>query len=622
MAELNIVELIEQNPIINLNNTYQSKLITKIKEKFNDKEQSLFVASFYCYLKYNKNDFVIDLDNIWEWLGFKQKVNAKNLLEKNFKLDIDYKLLLLLQQKQTNTTEEKKRGGYNKETFLLTVKTFKKFCLKAGTDRADQIHEYYVKLEETIQEVSNEESNELKLQLEQQSKILENTKRGFNILLTNEKALEREKILLNEFGNNIEAIYIIKVKTYETGEYVVKIGRSEDSVEQRYKAHLTNYDECLLLDIFPVKKSKKFENFIHTHDDVKINKVKNLNGHENEIELFLIGNKLSYKQLLKIINTNIKHFNEYNETDFKELKNENEKLQNEIKTLKEILSLQNSSSISNDNTILQQILQEQKEQKKIIKILLEKSQNTDDKLEKSNKELLEKITPPPKITTIMGNVNLNVGDRLLQINPETKQIVKVYETVAEALKESNFKLKRPSIQKAVTENTIYQGSRWLYVDRNVEPTEAIKTLKETKETKVQNNGFIAKINKEKTEILTVYLDRKTAAHQNNYTSLSALDTPVKNNTITNGFYYMLYDNCDEELREKFEEKYGEPFLYKDGVGQYDTANNLVQEFTCKYDVIKKIKVGDKSLAKVLDNNILYNNFYYKTIGSKLSQGST
>ena len=51
----------------------------------------MFIASFYCYLNYNKTDFVIDLDNIWPWIGFNQKVNAKRVLEKNFIIDIDYK---------------------------------------------------------------------------------------------------------------------------------------------------------------------------------------------------------------------------------------------------------------------------------------------------------------------------------------------------------------------------------------------------------------------------------------------------------------------------------------------------------------------------------------------------
>ena len=80
---LNIVELIENNPITRLSATYQSKLLTKIQDGFTELEQQMFVSSFYCYLNYHKtNDFVIDLDNVWKWLGFSQKVNAKRVLEK------------------------------------------------------------------------------------------------------------------------------------------------------------------------------------------------------------------------------------------------------------------------------------------------------------------------------------------------------------------------------------------------------------------------------------------------------------------------------------------------------------------------------------------------------------
>ena len=77
---LNIVELIETNPITRLSNTYQNKLLNKIKERFTNDEQQIFIASFYCYLNY-QNEFIIDLDDIWKWLGFQSKFNSKRLLE-------------------------------------------------------------------------------------------------------------------------------------------------------------------------------------------------------------------------------------------------------------------------------------------------------------------------------------------------------------------------------------------------------------------------------------------------------------------------------------------------------------------------------------------------------------
>ena len=124
------------------------------------------------------------------------------------------------------------------------------------------------------------------------------------------------------------------------------------------------------------------------------------------------------------------------------------------------------------------------------------------------------------------------------------------------------------------------------------------------------------MNKEKTEIINVYLDRKNASNCNGYKSLSALDTCVKKFTLSNGYYYLLYDSCEDELKTNFVEKYGEPLLYKDGVGKYDSDNNLIKEFICKYDCIKN-GIGEKSLRKALNNNQMYDNHYYKSIGSKL-----
>ena len=144
MTELNIVKLIEDNPVTKLSNTYQGKLLNKIKETFTDNEQQLFVASFYCYLNCNqKTDFIIDLDKVWEWMGFNKKHNAMFLLEKNFSLDKDYKIFA-----PESSGAKSGRGGHNKKKIMMTITTFKSLCLKACTKKADEIHNYYMKLEE------------------------------------------------------------------------------------------------------------------------------------------------------------------------------------------------------------------------------------------------------------------------------------------------------------------------------------------------------------------------------------------------------------------------------------------------------------------------------------------
>ena len=581
---IDIVNLIEQNPITKLSGNYQNKLVEKVKNNFTDYEQQLFLSSFYCYLKYDsKNDFVIDLDNIWQWLGFSQKIKSKQMLEKNFIIDKDYKLLLCQPAKQSNQT----RGGHNKEIFMLNIETFKKFCLKSETKKADEVHDYFIKLENIMFEITKEECEELKTQLQQ----IENTKnKEMETKLIMQKGLEKERVLLDKFANSGPLVYIIKVKTYENGTYVVKIGESRKGIQNRYSEHKTKYEECLLLDCFSVDKSKEFEDFLHHHSVIYPNKIQTLENHETENELFLIGKELTYNILLKIIDDNINNHNYKVRELLLEIEN---------------LKLKNSGqSINNDNEIIKELIQSNK-------MLTNKVSS----LENSIQLILNKLNnQETKLLTGFNQQVPHLGPRLQKINPETLQLIKVYESVTEAMNEDK-NIKRPSISKAVEENTIYCGFRWQLVERNLEPN-IIHSLEPTKETKVKNLGYIAKLDAKQSKILNVYLDRKTAANYNGYQSSSALDNPFKNNTLSNGHYYVLYDSCNEELIEKFEEINGVPLLYKNGVGQYDLNNKLIKEFSCKYDCIRGLKMSDKTLAKALNNNISYNNYYYKELGEK------
>ena len=583
---VDIVNLIENNPITKFSGDYQNKLIEKVKNHFTNYEQQLFLSSFYCYLKYDyKNDFVIDLDNIWKWLDFSQKDAAKRLIDKNFYINKDYKIFA----PQVGGAKKDARGGHNKEIIMLNVETFKKFCLKAGTKKADEIHDYFIKLENIMFEITKEECDILKQQLQQIEDI---KNKETEQKLIKQKELDNEKFLLKEYDNIGNIIYIIKVKTNDDGTYIVKIGHSTKGIKERYQECKQKHKNILLLNCFQVDKSYEFEQFLHSHQIIQSTNVKNLTGHESEKELFLIGTTLTIQMVIKVINDNIDNYN-YKVRELL-LEIENLKLKN------------NGQTINNDNEMLKELIQTNK-------LLTNKVSSLETSIHLILNKLNEKET---KIVTGFSQQIPHLGPRLQKINPETLQLVKVYESVTEAMNE-NKNIKRPSIAKAVEENTIYCGFRWLLIERNLDPN-IIHSIQPTKQTKVQQLGYIAKLNADKSEILNVYLDRKTAANLNGYQSISALDNPVKNVSLSNGHYYALYDTCEQDLIQDFEEKNGEPKLYKNGIGQYDVNNNLVKEFSCKYDCIRDLKMSDKTLAKALQNNIQYNSYYYKELGAKLS----
>jgi hypothetical protein len=175
---VDIVALVQNNPLFNLNGEYGSKVIEKIKNRFNEEEIRIYVTNLYCYLNYDKKHFVILLEKIYKWLGYNRLNDCKAVLVKHFKEGTDYKIENFAtensvaknetigdDEKNEKNKKNETRGGHNKENILLTINCFKKLCLKSRTDQADKIHDYYINLEEILNETIIEQSKELEQKL-------------------------------------------------------------------------------------------------------------------------------------------------------------------------------------------------------------------------------------------------------------------------------------------------------------------------------------------------------------------------------------------------------------------------------------------------------------------------
>ena len=352
---LDIVELIENNPITRLTNTYQNKLITKIKNNFTDTEQQLFVGSFYCFLNYNqREDFVIDLDNVWKWIGFSSKYNSKRMLEKHFIIDIDYKNLLRQVEEQDTQTH----GGHNKETILMNIRTFKLFCMKAGTKKAEQIHEYYIKLEETLQEVVQEESDELKLQLENKEKELK-CKESELEKKDIEKNRIREKTLIENFPSNQQCVYYGLVDNVsDNNEKLVKFGNS-NNLKNRVCNHKDTYSNFRLINAFRVENKLQIENAMKEHPVLSVRQRTITINNKNYVELLNIDD-LSFTELDKIIKSIISGI-DFTAENYEKLLSENRALKTKLnengdalllKVENDKLKLENIKLIKKYNTLL------------------------------------------------------------------------------------------------------------------------------------------------------------------------------------------------------------------------------------------------------------------------------
>ncbi len=395
MTSFNIVDLITNNPITKLTETHNNNLLNKVKNSFNESEQQLFIASFYNYLNYHKtDDYIVDLDNIWKWLGFNQKFNAIRILEKNFELEKDYKKSLSLVGKQINIEISNKNfaphlggakktgsGGQNIQKYYLNVKTFKSLCLKAQTKKADEIHEYYIKLEELIQEVLEEEASEMKNKLlikENELNEKENEISQKDNVIKNanqDKYKTIEKTLVSQFPVNNECIYFGTIdNSNEKGEKLIKFGHS-NNLPLRVQDHHKTYTNFILRDAFKVHNRQEIENAIKSHPKIKshIRSIE-VNGNNKHEILAYDATYFTISRLSKIIKDiisektySVENFNKVIEennnykTEVERLANENEQLKienNEYREKNEKLELSlktitEKCEINQNNNILE-----------------------------------------------------------------------------------------------------------------------------------------------------------------------------------------------------------------------------------------------------------------------------
>ena len=293
---IDIVALVKNNPLTRLTSDYGSKIIQKIQQKFNSGDQQMFVANFYCYLNYDqKNDFVIDLDRIWKWLGYTRMDNCKSVLIKHFKENEDY----TIEKAAPEDTGAAFLGGagMNKEFTSMTIKCFKKLCLKSRTEKSDQIHEYYINLEEMMNELVDEQTTELRNKLsikDQESKSLKEQLALKDQQIGNTSFKNQQDLLLKH--SKKRGLYIISV------ENVAKFGITID-INSRFITHKNEISENIVLmyfleTVYNQVIEKKIKDLCQDKNDILYKKrIEKIYNDKIQTELIQLSDEFPIEQL-------------------------------------------------------------------------------------------------------------------------------------------------------------------------------------------------------------------------------------------------------------------------------------------------------------------------------------
>ena len=633
-------------------------MILKIQDKFTKKEQQLFVGSYFSFLNYNPTqDFVVELDLIWKWIGFSRKDPAKRLLEKYFIKNTDYKIVF---HQSVENLDEKNKGGRPEEQILLTVHTFKKFCLKSNTKKADEIHDYYIKLEELLHETINEQTTELQNQLLLKNKevIDKNTKHKYDLKMLKHNTLinllkTKNCVYVGEFKENEEENKENKKK--------IKIGSSKQ-VDIGVATLNDVYADFIFLEIF------ECENFRETEENILKEPVTmkylyrepiKLDGTKSR-EVVQLSDDFTYEQALAIVKKHVdnSHFKfltpaqllEKQKLDFEKQKLdfENKKMEynmllninnNDLcdDTIKNILREKLHKIVQNINVDTQYVEINKSENKTETKIenktetkIENKIETKTEKIEQSNdttqnqiKKIQNQLQPNETQNSNYNKIlNAEVkgckprGKKVQKVDPNNlKRPVAVYDSMIYALRSpENNGFTVNGIVDAIRSNKLYKNFRWNYVENDAEPK--ICDLPPTVPNGAQGKNIIPvlQLNSLKTEITDSFYTKKFAA-QKLQIGMYKMTNIIKNYEKYNDSYYIELDKCPPELLDNYKKPINRIKVVS--AKQIKQINPVTKEtviFNSLLEIHMKLRITNKTIKKAIKNKTICGGFLWEYHG--------
>jgi len=591
-------------------NHENDELFALIKSQMTEKDEELFMTSYYLYLQYGKDTtaFVVDFEVVWKEIQFSRKADAKQLLIKKFNEHIDYKITATAYSVAVLEGGQKQNGGQNKETILLTVDCFKNFCMLAGTPKSKEIRKFYIKMENIMHQYT-----EIQLKKYQTKSIeLQQNLKQSQI----ETATKRSEVLieLSKFKN---LVYVCKLQQLENGSTIIKIGETSD-IDARIKALNAKFAcKIIVLDVFVCDNSHRFEQFLHNSPEiVKYKYTTIINNASSSTETYLIHNYKQYDKIVKFINDNIMKFTK--DIEFMKLLIQDKKINminNLIPLAKNIEEIHNlldrvfNLKVSDEENKHDIPEEEQKEEKDVSQ-QQEKQENEENEEEP---QLTQEENNKPIVSRVQGPIV-----QIYHKNDLTK-VVKVFTCISEAVRTFNISQpgdEKPSftaIKHAFQHKIVYMNHRWHLINRE-EPNQAeARDIGETITTIQRKCGQVAMLNLDKTKIVKVYALSKDAA-ADILQHPSAICSAIKYGSALNNHYWVHLKDLSDELKEEYEkdnpipEKTPNIKGIKINVFNVKT-NTLIKTFNSYVDINNELNISTKTIKKYMATDEPYNGTY-------------
>ena len=221
---------------------------------------------------------------------------------------------------------------------------------------------------------------------------------------------------------------------------------------------------------------------------------------------------------------------------------------------------------------------------------------------------------------------------LQKINIETKEIIFVYDNLCDCLKKNeHLGFNANSINYAAAQCKERYGFLWRFIDgktpqvENENESEDKEELLDENEFQVskkvsqpKKQGYVAKLNSQKTEIVNLYVDTASACSLNKFPK-NFLNRYIDRNkfpTNSTNYYYHFYD-LSVELQNNFIEKCGGflPTLFSggNGVGVFDEKHKLVKVYSTSTNLRVQERLSQHCIETHLNKNKMFEHRYLKSV---------
>lgn len=489
-------------------------------------------------------------------------------------------------------------GGIQKVLFL-TERGLYKILAKSNKPIAKKFQDWMVNV---IKELRQQGEYKLKQEHEIEKKLIKSQEQN--------NAKKNTHNTLMEFCKMKNVVYICKLCDVSEDTFVIKIGSTQNVKERFANIHNDYKMTPLLLHIFECENHTKFEKWIRNSDLVKplYYEIKKQNGISAR-ETFLV-NEEQYNDIVKIMYNEVKQFTKDDVNLLIELENKRSENEDKRRITEETIRIQTELNLKLEEIRLQQDEIKLKLQENAMKI----AEN-----QYKHEEVVVSQNPIEKSTQEESNPFLHIKARehtrspkVYQYNSETLELIQVYDSIINVIRE--FHSSSPSALKlAAKNNTIYKGFRWLLVDRNMTD---VPILSPTVESRTQAIEYISMIDIKQTKILNVFPSQKEAAIARNLAGFSTISRAIKQQSISSGHYWNLFNRCTEEMRDEYLKlnSLPEQHVKSNGISVlqiHPVTHEEITSYKSITEVLKKFQMSRVSLIKAAETNEIHNGFRWK-----------